>query len=89
MVGEYTVEKLGSLKQKHPIIDHIRGVGLMIGVQLTGPGAKIVDICLEKGLRINCTNVNVLRLMPAMITTKQQIDQAVDILDNALTENQS
>jgi len=85
-VGRYAKEKLELLKQKHSIIDHVRSVGLMIGVQLTGPGAQIVDKCLKNGLRINCTQATVLRFMPPMIVTKDQIDEAVDILDNVLTE---
>jgi acetylornithine/N-succinyldiaminopimelate aminotransferase len=86
-VGRYAKEKLGELKQKHFIIDHVRGIGLMIGVQLKSPGKEIVDKCLEKGLRINCTNESVLRFMPPMIVTKKEIDQAVDILDGVLTES--
>ncbi|MBW8040368.1 MAG: aspartate aminotransferase family protein [Planctomycetes bacterium] len=85
-LGSYTKDKLDLLKQKHFIIDHVRNVGLMIGVQLTGPGSKIVDKCLENGLRINCTQGSVLRFMPPMIVTKSQIDQAIDILDNVLME---
>ena len=85
-LGRYAKEKLEQLKQKHPIIDSVRGMGLMIGVQLTGPGGWIVDKCLEKGLRINCTNETVLRFMPPMIVTKNQIDQAVSILDGVLSE---
>ena len=86
-LGEYAKEKLGQLKQKHYIIDHVRGVGLMIGVQLTGSGAAIVNECLEKGLRINCTHDTVLRFMPAMTATREQIDDAVEILDSVLTES--
>ncbi len=86
-VGQYTKEKLQHLKEKHSIIDHVRGIGLMIGVQLTGPGAEIVDKCLENGLRINCTQGSVLRFMPPMIVTKREIDQAIDILDGVLTES--
>lgn len=85
-LGQYTKDKLSQLKQKHSIIDHVRGVGLMIGVQLKGPGGDVVDKCLEKGLRINCTNETVLRFMPPMIVNKGQIDQAVDILDSVLSE---
>ncbi|MFB0525371.1 MAG: aspartate aminotransferase family protein, partial [Phycisphaerae bacterium] len=48
-LGKYTTDKLLGLKQKHFIIDSVRGIGLMIGVQLTSPGAEIVDKCLEKG----------------------------------------
>jgi acetylornithine/N-succinyldiaminopimelate aminotransferase len=85
-MGRYTNEKLQKLKEKHPIIDHIRGKGLMIGIQLTQTGAEIVDKCLEKGLRINCTHETVLRFMPSMTVTSDQIDEAVEILDNVLDE---
>ncbi len=86
-MGRYAKEKLNELKEKHFIIDHVRGIGLMIGLQLKGPGKEIVEKCLEKELRINCTNESVLRLMPAMIVTKEEIDAAVDIIDNVLTES--
>jgi acetylornithine/succinyldiaminopimelate/putrescine aminotransferase len=59
----------------------------MIGVQLNGPGSKIVDKCLEKGLRINCTNETVLRFMPPMIVTRNQIDEAINILDGVLSSS--
>ncbi len=87
-LGRYTKEKLEQLKQKHCIIDHVRGIGLMIGVQLTMPGAEIVDKCLEKGLRINCTNQTVIRFMPPMIAGKEHIDKAIEILDAVLTEGE-
>jgi acetylornithine/N-succinyldiaminopimelate aminotransferase len=86
-LGRYTKEKLEQLKQRHPIIDHVRGIGLMLGIQLTSSGGEIVSKCLEKGLRINCTNDTVLRFMPPMVATKQQIDEATDILDGVLSEN--
>lgn len=87
-LGRYTKDKLDQLKGKHAVIDSVRGIGLMIGVQLTGPGKRIVEKCLEKGLRINCTNETVLRFMPAMIATKSHIDQAMDILDSVLGEGE-
>ncbi len=87
-LGRYTMDKLEQLKQKHCIIDSVRGVGLMIGVQLTSPGKEIVDKCLENGLRINCTQGTVLRFMPPMIATKSQIDQAIEIFDTVLKENE-
>jgi acetylornithine/N-succinyldiaminopimelate aminotransferase len=85
-MGQYTQEKLRALKEKHAAIDHVRGIGLMIGIQLTRPGAQIVAKCLEKGLRINCTHDTVIRFMPPMIVTKEQIDEAVAILDSVLSE---
>ena len=85
-MGQYTNQKLQQLKEKYPVIDHIRGKGLMIGIQLTETGSEIVDKCLENGLRINCTHDTVLRFMPSMTVTKDQIDQAVEILDGVLSE---
>ncbi len=87
-LGQYTKDKLLQLKQNHSVIDSVRGIGMMIGVQLTGPGAAIVDKCLEQGLRINCTHDTVLRFMPPMIATKEQIDRAIEILDGVLSEGE-
>jgi acetylornithine/N-succinyldiaminopimelate aminotransferase len=86
-MGEYAKQKLMQLKQKYPVMEQVRGIGLMIGVQLKGPGGDIVDKCLARGLRINCTNNTVLRFMPAMIVTKEQIDEAINILDGVLGES--
>jgi len=86
-LGQYAQQKLNQLRDKYSIIDHIRGVGLMIGVQLKSAGAQIVDKCLEKGLRINCTHDTVLRFMPPMTATKQQIDKAIEILDSVLSDS--
>jgi len=86
LLGEYTKDRLNKLKDRHPIIDHVRGIGLMIGIQLTGPGKEIVDKCLQNGLRINCTNDTVLRFMPPMIATQDHINRAVSILESVLTE---
>jgi predicted acetylornithine/succinylornithine family transaminase len=85
-MGEYTKKKLEQLKSKHSIIEEVRGVGLMIGIGLGGPGADIVSKCLEKGLRINCTHDTILRFMPSMTVTESQIDEAVGILDTVMTE---
>ena len=86
-MGEYAKQKLQQLGEKYDIIKEVRGVGLMIGVQLSVPGAEIVDKCLARGLRINCTNNTVLRFMPAMIVTKEQIDEAINILDSVMGES--
>ncbi|MDI9431115.1 MAG: aspartate aminotransferase family protein [Planctomycetota bacterium] len=86
-IGQYAQDKLRSLKDKHPIIDHVRGIGMMIGIQLTRPGAAIVAACLEKGLRINCTHDTVIRFMPPMTATREQIDEAIDIFDSVLSES--
>jgi len=83
-MGEYLLEKLNNLKNSHPVIKEIRGMGLMLGVELNIEGKEIVQKCMDKGLLINCTHDNVLRLMPALNITKKQIDKAASILDEAL-----
>jgi acetylornithine/N-succinyldiaminopimelate aminotransferase len=88
-LGRYTKEKLEQLKQKHFIIDSVRGVGLMIGVQLTSSGTEIVDKCLDRGLRINCTQGTVIRFMVPMIATREQVDKAIEIFDSVLGESAS
>ncbi len=83
-MGQYTREKLTDLAQKHSCIDSVRGVGLMIGIQLNQPGGEIVKRCWDNGLRINCTHDTILRFMPAMNVTKQLIDKAIEIFDAAI-----
>ena len=87
-MSEYLIEKLNALAENYPVIDHIRGVGLMVGIQLKVPGSGIVAKCLENGLRINCTHDTVLRFMPSMIVTKEELDKALTIFEKALQSNQ-
>jgi len=84
-MGGYLKEKLSALAQKYAIIKEIRGLGLMLGIELTIPGKQIVEECLKDGLLINCTHDKVLRLMPALNVTKKQADKAVGILDTVIT----
>ena len=85
-IGQYTQDKLLALKETYSIIQGVRGKGLMIGVQLNAPGGDIVSKCLERGLRINCTQDTVLRVMPPMIAEKEHIDKAMEILQGVLGE---
>jgi len=83
LMGNYLVKKLEELKSKYPVIEGIRGTGLMRALQLSIPGASIVETAMAKGLLINCTQDNVLRIMPAMTVSKKMIDQACWILSQA------
>ncbi len=85
-MGEYLLEKLNLLKKAYPLIKEIRGIGLMLGVELAIEGKPIVEKCMLQGLLINCTHDQVLRLMPALNITKNEIDKAVKILENVLKE---
>ncbi|MFH1691472.1 MAG: aspartate aminotransferase family protein [Candidatus Omnitrophota bacterium] len=83
-MGPYMFGKLKNLMAKHKAIKDVRGLGLMIGIEMDCDAQDIVARCLQKRLLINCTHQTVLRLMPALNVTKRQIDRAVAILDKVL-----
>ncbi|GIX01216.1 MAG: acetylornithine aminotransferase [Thermogutta sp.] len=77
-------QRLEELKNTCPIIREVRIAGLMIGIELTLEGAPVVDACLRRGLLINCTHNTVIRLLPAMIMTDDQVHEGCDILADVL-----
>ena len=81
-VGNYFIEELKKLDKE--IIADVRGKGLMVGLELTKPGAEYVDKLREKGFLINCTANKVLRFVPPLIITKEDIDEFVKALDEIL-----
>ncbi|MDH4100158.1 MAG: acetylornithine transaminase [Nitrospirota bacterium] len=83
-MGAYFTKQLHALKKKHPIIREIRGMGLLLGLLLDGEGAGIVGKCLDAGVIINCTSGNVLRFVPPLTVTEQEIDEVIGTLDEVL-----
>jgi acetylornithine/N-succinyldiaminopimelate aminotransferase len=88
-MGDYFVERLRFLKQRHACIRDIRGKGLLIGLELSIAGQPIVLDCLERGLLINCTMDRVLRFMPPLIIMKEEIDLLISTLDEILKKRGS
>lgn len=85
--GKYFKKGLEGLKAKHNVIKEVRGKGLMVGLELALDDANgIVLNAMKKGLLINCINHNVLRFVPPLIITKDDIDTAIIILDDVLQE---
>jgi acetylornithine/N-succinyldiaminopimelate aminotransferase len=85
-MGAYFRRRLEELKRNHPIIREVRGRGLMIGVELSIEGADIVKRCMEAGLLLNCTCGNILRFVPPLIITREDVDRAVAILDGVMRD---
>ena len=85
-MGEYLKEQLNTLKDKYDFVSDVRGLGLLVGVELTMEGGDVVDKMREKGVLINCTAGNVLRLAPALIIGKEDIDTMVEKLDQVFAE---
>jgi acetylornithine/N-succinyldiaminopimelate aminotransferase len=86
-IGEYLTGELEALAKKFPeIITEVRGIGLMIGVQLAVPGADIVKKALERGLLLNCAQEKVLRFVPPLIIGKKEVDEMLTTLTGILEE---
>lgn len=83
-VGEKFAARFETLKAKCPLILDVRVKGAMIGVELATEGGPVVQACLQRGLLINCTHQTVIRLLPAVNITDEQIDEGCDILDDVL-----
>ena len=77
-------KKLNEMKKKHSIIREVRGMGLMAGVELEIEGRSIYEECLKRKLLINCTQGNVLRLMPPLVVKEKEIDRAIQILGEVI-----
>lgn len=80
---KYFRKSLEKLKAEFPsLIADIRGMGLLLGMELTKSGEPFVHACLERGMLINCTSGNVLRFMPALTVSEKEVDQLVNVLEN-------
>ena len=88
-VGSYFKQQLEVLKAKHPaLITEVRGTGLILGAELASAehGRDIVNDCLAEGAIINCTAGKVLRFIPPLIITQEQVDAVIATLDDVLAK---
>ena len=77
-LGEYFMDAVGI--GSNPIVKELRGKGLMIAIELTKPCAEIVVDALERGILINCTSNNVIRLVPPLVISKEELDEVISVL---------
>ena len=95
-VGAHALERLHALKDRHPLIGDVRGRGLLLGLELVSDRARktpagdaaeaVLYRALSRGLSFKTTMGNTLTLTPPLITTREQMDQAIDILDACLAD---
>ena len=83
-VGAYFRERLLGLKARHECIREVRSRGLMVGMELAGEGAPLVSACMNRGFLINCTQGNVLRFVPPLVISREEVDGLIDCLDELL-----
>lgn len=83
--GEYFKNELRKLQEKYPDkVTDVRGCGLMLGMEVAGEGKPIVESCLANNVIVNCTAGNVIRIVPPLIISKEEIDIVVAALYKAL-----
>ena len=85
--GEYLMGKLAALKEVHPNIQDVRGMGMLIAVQFDADiSATVVGECLANRLLLNAVRPNTIRFMPPLNASEAELDEAVDILSAALSK---
>lgn len=87
--GEYLVSKLDQLRDDHAIIREVRGLGLMIGVEMRFEVIDIILGSLERGVLMLDAGRNVLRFLPPLVITRTHIDRAIEVLDEVIGEKES
>lgn len=85
-VSRYFITRLEELKKKYQSVTDVRGLGLLLAIEFNSDiGQALLDACLERGLLVNRVKPNALRFIPPLIIGNQEVDEAIDILDNTLS----
>ena len=82
--GIYFQNELKELFQEHGRVEDVRGVGLMLGIEMDMPCTQMVDTMRHQGVLVNCTAENVLRLVPPLVITREQLDNVTNHLDEVI-----
>ncbi len=82
--GAYFKEQLLGLQARHPSVREVRGLGLLLGMEIDGDGDALVRACLQRGFLINCIQGDVLRFVPPLTISREEIDGLVACLDALL-----
>ena len=83
-LSEYLFSRLEEVKNRHAFIKEVRGFGMLIGIEFDSPVGKIVADCTERGLIVGTAGANVLRLLPPLTTTREEIDEAFSVIESVL-----
>ncbi|WP_219834380.1 acetylornithine transaminase [Paenibacillus sp. R14(2021)] len=79
-MGEYLMNELRSKLAGHPLVKEVRGQGLLVGIVCKGPVASIIAEGQKRGLLVITAGPDVVRLLPSLLVTREEIDQAVSML---------
>jgi acetylornithine/N-succinyldiaminopimelate aminotransferase len=82
--GAYLYEKLDEIAAKHDYVKSHRGIGLIQGLECNGPVGEIINKAIEKGLLLINAGTNIIRFIPPLIVTKEDVDNMIEILDSVM-----
>jgi len=95
-LGQYALARMAAMMERHPLIGDVRGLGLFLGIELvkdrttkeraSDEAEAVMYSALTKGLSFKLTMGNILTLTPALTITKDEIDKALTIIEECLTE---
>jgi len=83
--GIYFMKKLGIIKDNNEVVKEVRGKGLMIGMEMYKDCGILVDELRDRGIIINCAAGNVLRFVPPLVISQNQIDTVITVLEDAIS----
>ncbi len=85
-VGGYFKDSLLQLKEKYAFIQEVRGIGLLLGLDLSCDGTSVVKKCMDQGFLINCTQGHILRFIPPLVVQEREVDALLACLDTIFEE---
>jgi acetylornithine/N-succinyldiaminopimelate aminotransferase len=85
-IAAFLISGLRGLAEKYKVVGDVRGLGLMLGLEVKATARTIVDACRQKGLLVGTAGEHVVRLLPPLIVTEEECRHALEILDDVLKE---
>jgi 4-aminobutyrate aminotransferase len=95
-LGQYALKRMGEMMDRHPLIGDVRGLGLFLGIELvkdrttreraSDEAEAVMYAALSKGLSFKLTMGNIITLTPALTIKKEEMDKALTIIDECLSE---
>ena len=85
-MGGYFKDRLLQLKEKYTFIQEVRGIGLLLGLDLSCDGTSVVKKCMDRGFLINCTQEHILRFIPPLVVREREVDALIACLDSIFEE---
>ena len=87
-VGTYLINQITDLSKNYEMVKEVRGAGLMVGIEFFDPCRAIAEKLMRKGLLVSCTANQVIRLVPPLIISRDEIDEIVSILKSVLDDEE-